>query len=62
VDSVTGTEINTRLRWRVSQPPSLDYSIGLQLLNGAGMLVAQNDGPIQHYGVETVQTSGLQPG
>lgn len=62
VDSVTDSEVTTRLWWRVEEPPPLDYSIGLHLLNSVGMPVAQNDGPIRHYGVETVQTSGLQPG
>lgn len=61
VDSVTDTEIRTRLWWRVAEPPPVDYSIGLQLLNSDGALVAQNDGPIHHYAVETVQTSSLQP-
>jgi hypothetical protein len=62
VDSVTDDQINTRLWWRVEEAPLLDYSIGLQLLNADGALVAQHDGPIQHYGAETVQTSGMQPG
>ncbi|MBI1256078.1 MAG: hypothetical protein GC204_01285 [Chloroflexi bacterium] len=62
VDTVTATEIRTRLWWRVEQAPDKDYSISLRLLDRAGALVAQNDGPINHYGVQIVQTSQLEPG
>jgi hypothetical protein len=62
VDSVNATEISTRLWWRVDQVPTLDYSIGLHLFDAEGSLVAQSDGEIQHYGVETVPTSRLQAG
>lgn len=62
VDSVTDTAIRTRLWWRVDEAPSLDYSIGLHLLDEDGALVAQSDGEIQHYGAETVPTSRLHAG
>ncbi|HVU14891.1 MAG TPA: hypothetical protein VHD90_26635, partial [Phototrophicaceae bacterium] len=62
VDSVSASSISTHLWWRVEQTPSLDYSISLRLLNDQGALVAQKDGPIDHYGTQIVQTSQLQPG
>ncbi len=62
VDSVTREAISTRLWWRVEQTPSFDYSISLRLLDGSGALVAQSDGPINHYGAQIVQTSALEPG
>lgn len=65
LDSAAANAIAARLWWQVpagEAPPALDYSIGLQLLDGAGRLVAQADGPITHYGAETVQTSQLEPG
>jgi hypothetical protein len=65
VDRITADEIAARLWWQApdgSEPPLRDYSIGLQLLDSNGRLVAQADGPIRHYGEETVQTSQLQPG
>lgn len=62
VDTVSREAIAVRLWWRVETPPALDYSISLRLVDGAGAIVAQNDGPINHYGVEIVQTSQLQPG
>lgn len=62
IDSVTAQTIQVRLWWQTKTPILLDYSIGLHLLDGAGNLVAQSDGAIQHYGAETVQTSRMQPG
>lgn len=62
VDDVTADEIRLRLWWRVEQPPERDYSIGVHLLDAQGALIAQHDGAIMHYGVETVQTSAMQPG
>lgn len=62
VDSVSRDAISARLWWRVEQTPDADYSISLRLVDSAGALAAQKDGPIQHYGIETVQTSQLQPG
>ncbi len=62
VDSARREAIRTRLWWRVEQPPTVDYSMSLQLLDGSGQKVAQMDGPINHYGAEIVQTSQLEPG
>lgn len=65
VDVVTGEALDARLWWQVangSAAPPLDYSIGVQLLDRAGQLVAQSDGPINHYGETLVQTSQLEPG
>lgn len=62
IDRVDAAQIDTRLWWRVEQPLARDYSFGLHLLDTSGNLVAQNDGPVQHYGAETVQTSTMQPG
>jgi len=62
VDEVTADSIATRLWWRVEQTPSLDYSISLRLVNSTGEVVAQNDGAINHYGAQIVQTSQLEPG
>ena len=61
VDSVSHSTVSTRLWWRVEQAPSLDYSISLRLVDSIGGLVAQNDGPVNHYGAEIVQTSQFQP-
>lgn len=61
VDSVTATEVKTRLWWRVQTAPDKDYSISLRLLNADGALVGQSDGPINHYGSQIVQTSQLVP-
>jgi hypothetical protein len=62
VDRVNGGAIETRLWWRVEQRPHLDYSTSLQLLDSSGALVAQADGPINHYGTVVVETSQLEPG
>ncbi|MCC6615834.1 MAG: hypothetical protein IT320_20355 [Anaerolineae bacterium] len=42
--------------------PPLDCAIGLYLLDGSGALVAQADGPINHYDHAIVPTSQMQPG
>ncbi len=40
-----------------------DYSFGLYLLDEAGVMQAQRDGPLQDYwGRGVIQTSQLQPG
>lgn len=62
IQSVNDTALNVRLWWRVDEKPAEDYSIGLQLLNADGMLIAQQDGPINHYNSEIFQTSHLEPG
>jgi hypothetical protein len=62
VDGVTRESISTRLWWRMTQTPELNYSMSLQLLDGSGALVAQFDGPIHNYGQAIVETSQLAPG
>lgn len=62
VDTVSREAIQTRLWWKVERAPTVDYSIALHLLDTNGTLVAQVDGPIQHYGQEVVNTSKLEPG
>ena len=62
VDSVSHDTIQTRLWWKVDHAPAIDYSIGLHLLDADGKLVAQADGPINHYGQEVLNTSQLEPG
>jgi hypothetical protein len=62
VDQVGRDGIALRLWWRADAAVVLDYSIGVQMLDSSGALVAQSDGPIQHYGSEVVQTSAMQPG
>lgn len=57
--------IAARLWWRVDSEdlrPTADYSIGLQLVDSDGVLIAQSDGAINHYGTEFVQTSTMQTG
>jgi hypothetical protein len=61
IDRADSEQIDTRLWWRVEEPPTRDLSFGLHLLDANGALVAQNDGPIEHYGSSTVQTSNMQP-
>jgi len=63
VDSITRETIDVRLWWKVDQPPELDYSIGLHLLDRSGTLVAQVDRPIRdQYLNQDIQTSQLEPG
>ncbi|MBL8147564.1 MAG: glycosyltransferase family 39 protein [Anaerolineae bacterium] len=65
VDAVSADAFEARLWWQVpagSTSPPLDYSIGFQLLDSAGQLIAQSDGPINHYGATIVQTSQMEPG
>lgn len=65
LDGVSGERIEARLWWQSpagEMPPPVDYSISLYLRDAPGNLAAQADGPIQHYGSETVQTSQMEPG
>lgn len=62
IDSISANNIEIRLWWRAVQSIPSDFSIGLHLLDQEGRLVAQIDGPIQQYGVETIQTSAMEPG
>ena len=62
VTSVSHSSVDLHLWWKVDQTPTTNYSIGLHLLDAAGNLVAQSDGPINHYGNEVVDTNTMQPG
>lgn len=62
VDAITDGSMTVRLWWTAESPISLDYSIGLHLLDDEGALVAQADGPItDFYSGQPVQTSTLEP-
>lgn len=62
IERIDGGHVRVRLWWKADSPPSLDYSIGVHVLNADGALVAQNDGAIQHYGEHVVQTSAMTLG
>lgn len=62
IDQSRRDDLRLRLWWRVDTPPLLDYSIGLHVLAHDGTLIAHSDGPINHYGVDIIQTSRMQPG
>ncbi len=63
VDLPEGDRITLRLWWDVTEAPAADYSFGLYLLDAAGGMQAQRDGPLQDYwGRGVIQTSQLQPG
>lgn len=62
VNSISDSSVDIHLWWKVDKTPTTSYSIGLQLLDSSGNLVAQADGPINHYGNETVDTNVMQPG
>lgn len=53
--------VTVRLWWSVERTPSLDYSLGLYILDETGQVVAQNDGP-PSSGDTPPQTSQWQPG
>jgi hypothetical protein len=59
--SVHDGALHTRVYWRADDPPVLDYSIGVHVLDAQGALVAQSDGPIMHFS-QPVQTSAMLPG
>lgn len=61
LDRVTDDAIDVRLWWSVELTPAADYSIGLHLLNEAGALVAQHDGPIDDQYSGLTQASALTP-
>jgi hypothetical protein len=61
VDAVSRESIQTRLWWKVEQTPLIDYSVGLHLLDSNGTMIAQSDGPINHYGAEVMNTSQFEP-
>ncbi|MEW6580605.1 MAG: glycosyltransferase family 39 protein [Chloroflexota bacterium] len=54
-----GTAITVALWWTAEQPPPLDYSVSVFLLDAAGTLVAQHDGPPLDG---RAPTSAWQPG
>jgi hypothetical protein len=56
------TSVRARLWWGIDEPLSTDYSIGLQLLNDKGDLIAQVDGPINVQAGTPLKTSQLEPG
>ncbi len=62
VSSIGHSSVDVHLWWKVSKTPTTSYSIGLQLLDSAGNLIAQSDGPINHYGNQTVDTNAMQAG
>ncbi|MCL4248044.1 MAG: glycosyltransferase family 39 protein [Anaerolineae bacterium] len=63
IDHLDAANLQVRLWWRVDDTaPQLDYSIGLHLLDSSGVLVAQADGPINHYDAQIFPTSQMQPG
>ncbi len=56
-----GDPLRVRLWWTVDSPPTLDYSIGLFIVNGAGEIIVQQDGPPAVHDAPTA-TSQWQPG
>ncbi|MHB1133437.1 MAG: glycosyltransferase family 39 protein [Chloroflexota bacterium] len=54
-----GAEVTVDLLWSVSRAPRADYQVSLQLLDAAGGLVAQADGPLVGG---TAPTSAWLPG
>ena len=60
--AVSHSSVDVHLWWKVDRTPTINYSIGLHLLDAAGNLVAQSDGPINHYGSEIVDANTMQPG
>jgi hypothetical protein len=63
IESVTREQVTLKLWWDVLKPPGYDYSISVQLLDPAGKLVTQSDGPIiDYWGRGPIQTSTLVPG
>jgi hypothetical protein len=63
IESVTNDTLSARLWWVAEMQQPLDYSIGVQLFDANGLLVAQHDGPVKNwYTGEDVQTSQLTPG
>jgi 4-amino-4-deoxy-L-arabinose transferase-like glycosyltransferase len=62
IDSDHLTSVRARLWWGIDEPLSADYSIGLQLLNAQGGLIAQVDGPINVQTGAPLNTQQLEPG
>jgi hypothetical protein len=62
VTSINHSAVDVRLWWRAEHPPTINYSIGLHLLDSNGNLVSQVDGSINEYGKQTVDASTMQAG
>lgn len=61
VDQLDAQQLDARLWWTVDESPELNFSFSFFIVNEAGELVSQWDGPINHYAVEIVETSQLTP-
>jgi hypothetical protein len=62
VDQINQERIQTRLWWRVTTPPLINYSMSLRLIDNQNKMVAQTDGPVLNYGQATVESSAMIPG
>ena len=62
VESVSHTSVDLHLWWRVDHAPTMNYSMGVHLLDSTGALVAQVDGAINEYGHQTVDATTMQSG
>ncbi len=62
LESITHSAVDIHLWWRIEHAPSMNYSIGLQLLDSNGNLVSQVDGSINEYGKQIVDATTMQPG
>jgi hypothetical protein len=62
VESITHSAVDVHLWWRIDDAPTINYSIGLHLLDANGNLVSQVDGSINEYGKQTVDATTMQPG
>jgi hypothetical protein len=62
VDGDSQAAVRARLWWGIDEAVSTDYSIGLQLLNDGGELIAQADGPMNFQTGTPLNTSQFEPG
>ena len=63
LDLIDRSQLHTRLWWSALEPVPEDYSISLQVLNSAGVLVAQQDGPpLDWYSGSEIPVSTMTPG
>ncbi|MBA3871806.1 MAG: glycosyltransferase family 39 protein [Anaerolineae bacterium] len=62
VGAITHSAVDVHLWWRIEHPPTINYSIGLHLLDANGNLVSQVDGSINEYGKQTVDATTMQLG
>ncbi len=56
-----GDTFDLALGFRAAQPPPLDYSVGVYMMDSGGQIVSQQDGPPANYQT-TLRTSTWQPG